>query len=50
MSEENKAMVRRMVEAINADDECAAVEELFAPREARRIGRLCAEYRSAFPH
>ena len=49
MSEENKAMVRRMVEAINAGDEGAAVEELFAPRAARRVGRLFAEFRSAFP-
>jgi predicted ester cyclase len=37
VSEENKAMVRRMVEAINAGEEGAAVQELFA------------EFRSAFP-
>ena len=49
MSEENKAMVRRMVEAINAADEGAAVGELFAPRAARRVGRLFAEFRTAFP-
>ena len=49
MSEENKAMVRRMVEAINAGKEDAAVEELFAPRAARRVKRLFAEFRSAFP-
>ena len=49
MSEENKAMVRRMVEAINAGEEDAAVEELFAPRAARRVKRLFAEFRSAFP-
>jgi predicted ester cyclase len=49
MSEENKAMVRRMVEAINAGDEAAAVDELFAPRAARRVKRLFAEFRSAFP-
>jgi predicted ester cyclase len=42
-------MVLRMVEAINAGDEGAAVEELFAPRAARRVGRLFAEFRSAFP-
>jgi predicted ester cyclase len=47
--EENKAMVRRMVEAINAGDEDVAVEELFAPRAARRVKRLFAEFRSAFP-
>jgi predicted ester cyclase len=49
VSEEHKAMVRRMVEAINAGEEDAAVEELFAPRAARRVKRLFAEFRSAFP-
>ena len=49
MSEETKAMVRRMVEAINAGEEYAAVEELFTPRVARRVKRLFAEFRSAFP-
>jgi predicted ester cyclase len=47
--EENKDMVRRMVEAINAGKEDAAVGELFAPRAARRVKRLFAEFRSAFP-
>ena len=41
-------MVRRMVEAINAGEEGAAVEELFAPPAARRVGRLFAQFRSAF--
>jgi predicted ester cyclase len=49
VSEENKAMVRRMVEAINAGEEEATVEELFDPRTARRVKRLFAEFRSAFP-
>ena len=49
MSEENKAMVKRMVEAINAGEEDAAVDELFALRAARRVKRLFAEFRSAFP-
>jgi predicted ester cyclase len=49
MSEENKAMVRRMVEGINAGEEEATVEELFAPRAARRVKRLFAQFRSAFP-
>ena len=49
MSEENKDMVKRMVEAINAGEEDAAVDELFAPRAARRVKRLFAEFRSAFP-
>ena len=49
MSEENKAMVRHMVEGINAAEEEATVEELFDPRAARRVKRLFAEFRSAFP-
>jgi predicted ester cyclase len=47
--EKNKDMVRRMVDAINSGEEAEAVEELFAPRAARRVGRLFAEFRSAFP-
>jgi predicted ester cyclase len=49
VSEENKAMVRRLVEAINTGDEDEAVDELFAPRAARRVKRLFAEFRTAFP-
>jgi predicted ester cyclase len=49
VSEANKAMVRRMVEAINAGEEDAAVQKLFARRAARRVRRLFAEFRSAFP-
>jgi predicted ester cyclase len=49
VSEENKAMVRRMVEGINAGFEEARVDELFAPRAARRVKRLFAEFRTAFP-
>ena len=49
MSEESKAMVRPLVEAINAGEEDAAVDELFAPRAARRVKRLFAEFRSAVP-
>ena len=49
MSEENKAMVRRMVEAINAGGEEIFVDKMFAPRAARRVKRLFAEFRSAFP-
>ena len=48
MSEENKNMVRRLVEAINAGEEDAAIGELFAPRAARRVKRLFAEFRTAF--
>jgi hypothetical protein len=47
--EESKAMVRRLVEAINAGEEGAAVEGMFTPRAARQVGRLFAEFRSAFP-
>src|SRR3569623_878479 len=42
-------MVRRMVEAINAGVEEATVDELFAPRAARRVKRLVAQARTAFP-
>src|SRR5215211_1142291 len=42
-------MVRSMVEAINAGDEGIFVEKTFAPRAARRVKRLFAEFRSAFP-
>jgi predicted ester cyclase len=49
VSEENKAMVRRMVEAINGGEEAAVVDELFAPRAARRVKRLFAQFRLAFP-
>ncbi len=42
-------MVQRMVEAINAGEEDVVVDELFAPRAARRVKRLFAEFRSAFP-
>jgi predicted ester cyclase len=49
VSEENKAMVRRLVEDINAGGEARAVDELFAPRAARRVKRLFAEFRKAFP-
>ena len=42
-------MVRRMVEAINAGEEDAAVGELFAPRAARRVKRQLAEFCKAFP-
>jgi predicted ester cyclase len=49
MLEENKAMVRRLVESINAGDIDATVDELFAPRAARRVKRLFAEFYAAFP-
>ena len=50
MSEEhNKAMVQRMVEGINAGDIEGTVDELFAPRAARRVKRLFTEFYTAFP-
>jgi predicted ester cyclase len=49
VSEENKAMVRRMVEGINAGDIEATVDKLFAPRPARRVKRLFREFYNAFP-
>jgi predicted ester cyclase len=49
VSEENKTMVRRMVEGINAGDIEATVDELFAPRAARRVKRLFTEFYTAFP-
>ena len=49
VSEENKAMVRRMVEGINAGDIEATVDKLFAPRAARRVKRLFTEFYTAFP-
>jgi predicted ester cyclase len=49
VSEESKAMVRRMVEGINSGEIESTVEELFAPRAARRVKRLFAEFYTAFP-
>ena len=49
MLEQNKAMVRRLVEGINAGDIEGIVDELFAPRVARRMKRLFGEFYSAFP-
>jgi predicted ester cyclase len=49
VSEENKALVRRMVEGINAGDIEGTVDKLFAPRAARRVKRLFTEFHTAFP-
>ena len=49
MSGESKAMMRRMVEAINRGNEAKTVDELFAPRAARRMERRFAEFRAASP-
>jgi predicted ester cyclase len=47
--EQIKSMVLRLVEAINSAGEAEAVDELFAPRAARRVKHLFAEFRKAFP-
>lgn len=49
MLEQNKAMVRRLVDGINAGEIEGIVDELFAPRSARRVKRLFGEFYSAFP-
>jgi hypothetical protein len=41
-------MVRRLMEGINAGN-MDIVDELFAPRAARRVKQLFAEFYSAFP-
>jgi predicted ester cyclase len=48
MSEENKAMMRRLMEGINAGN-MDVVDELFAPRAARLVKRLFTSFYSAFP-
>lgn len=48
MLEDNKAMVRRMVEAINAND-MDVMDELFAPKLARPTKRSFIAFRAAFP-
>ena len=51
VSEENKAMVRRMVDGINAGDVEDTVDKLFDPASpaARKVKRLFAEFHAAFP-
>jgi predicted ester cyclase len=49
IAEENKALVRRMVEGINVGDIEGTVEELFAPGAARRVKRLFMKFYTAFP-
>jgi predicted ester cyclase len=49
VSEESKAMVRRMVEGINSGEVEPTVDELFAPRAAHRVKRLFTEFYTAFP-
>ena len=49
MLEQNKAMVWRLVEGINAGDIEVIVDELFTPRVSRRMKRLFGKFYSAFP-
>jgi predicted ester cyclase len=48
VSEYNKAMVHRMVEAINAND-MDVMDELFIPKLARPTKRSFMAFRAAFP-
>ncbi len=48
MSEENKAVVRRLMEAIN-EGNMDVVDELFVPKLARPMKRSFTAFRSAFP-
>jgi predicted ester cyclase len=48
MSEDNKAMVHRMVEAINAND-MDVMDDLFVPKLARPTKRSFTAFRAAFP-
>lgn len=48
MSEDNKAMVRRMVEAINADN-MELMDDLFVHKLARPTKRSFTAFRAAFP-
>ena len=48
MSEENKAMVRRLTEAINTGN-IDVVDEIFTPELAKPTKRSFAAFRSAFP-
>jgi predicted ester cyclase len=42
-------MVRRMVEGVNSGEIEPTVDELFAPRAARRVKRLFTEFYTDFP-
>jgi ketosteroid isomerase-like protein len=48
VSEDNKALVRRMVEAINAND-MEIMDVLFVPKLARPTKRSFTAFRTAFP-
>jgi predicted ester cyclase len=48
VSEENKTMVHRMVEAINAND-MDVMDELFVPKLARPTKRSFTAFHTAFP-
>jgi predicted ester cyclase len=45
---ENKALVRRLVEAINRNN-LDVIDELFSPELAKLVRRTSTQFRSAFP-
>ena len=49
MSEENKAMVRRVVDEVINGGNMGVLDELFAPGLAEETKREFASFRSAFP-
>ncbi len=49
MSEENKAMVRRVVDEVINEGDMGVLDELCAPGLAEEMKRMIASFRSAFP-
>jgi predicted ester cyclase len=47
--EENKALVRRLVDEVINEGDTDVIDELFAPELAPRMRRLFSSFRSAFP-
>jgi predicted ester cyclase len=47
--EENKALVRRLVDEVINEGDTDAIDEIFAPELAPRMRRLFGSFRSAFP-
>lgn len=49
MTEENKAMVRRVVDEVINEGNMSVLDELCAPGLAEEMKRMIASFRSAFP-
>jgi len=49
MSEENKAMVRRVVDKVINEGNMGVLDELCVPELAEKMKRMSASFRSAFP-